>query len=906
MNLKTIPKKYRPVPFWSWNEKLTCEETEYQVMEMHQAGMGGFFMHARGGLQTQYMGEEWFNNISTAVETAEKCGMLPWAYDENGWPSGFCGGVVNGLGVEYQQKFLRMEEKNRHPDTFLCKCGEHYFYYEVNPYYVDILDKKVVSEFIRSAYEPYYEKYGNRIQGFFTDEPQISRNGIAWSFVFEKEYQERYQENLLEQLDQLFLPVRDYKNIRIKFWKMVTDLFSESYMKQIYDWCNARNLKFTGHLDHEESLLSQIATNGACMPHYEYMNIPGMDWLGRRVYDCLTPLQTTSVAEQFGKEAVLSETFALCGHNVSFAELKGIYEWQMVHGVNLLCQHLQGYSIRGIRKRDYPPVMYLQQPWWCEYDRFVEAMSRVGMILREGEHIVDVLVLHPQTTAWTLFDNGENEGLKELEDALLQTIKELEKKHIEFHFGDETIMERHAKVRNGKILIGKQSYSYVVDPGCEFLLENTMILLEEFKKTGGKVITTEQLPVNAVIDNENITYSRRKLPKYNVHYFVNTSPKRQNGLLTVNGKKLDIYTGELTKFSGLHQFEPWGSLMVIEEIGSRSMPRTGQEMAERDSESNLLKVKGRFRVVESSLNSLTLDKCDYYFDGELQERNGYVLNICERANELGREIKIHQDYHVAVDFIPEKLYLVCETPEKFEISVNGRRVEEKDEGFFVDKSFRKIEISKYVKHGENVISFDCIFRQSEEFYRNFCNAKRVANEKNKLAYDMEIEAIYLLGDFSVRTDGEWSRLGNLGMRYRGDFVLDVPGKEIEAKHIEKQGYPFFCGQLVLEGFLDIEGQNPVLEMDWRGINACRVQINEMERVLLTDNRLPLKEFGAEGHTKVRFTLTNNLRNLLGPHHLEQGESLSVRPSSFFKEPCVWNNYHPLLWDDGYCFVETGI
>ena len=37
-----------------------------------------------------------------------------------------------------------------------------------------------------------------------------------------------------------------------------------------------------------------------------------------------------------GKDSVLSETFALCGHNVSFAELKGIYEWQMVHGCGIL------------------------------------------------------------------------------------------------------------------------------------------------------------------------------------------------------------------------------------------------------------------------------------------------------------------------------------------------------------------------------------------------------------------------------------------------------------------------------------------------------------------------------------------------------------------------------------------
>ena len=123
------------------------------------------------------------------------------------------------------------------------------------------------------------------------------------------------------------------------------------------------------------------------MPHYEYMHIPGMDWLGRNISDCLTPMQLSSVCEQLGKELVIAETFALCGHNISFAELKGIYEWQMVHGINLLCQHLEGYSIRGIRKRDYPPAMHSQQPWWSEYEAFIDAMSRQGMILSQGKKL---------------------------------------------------------------------------------------------------------------------------------------------------------------------------------------------------------------------------------------------------------------------------------------------------------------------------------------------------------------------------------------------------------------------------------------------------------------------------------------------------------------------------------------
>lgn len=58
-------------------------------------------------------------------------------------------------------------------------------------------------------------------------------------------------------------------------------------------------------------------------------------------------------------------------------------------------------------------------------------------------------------------------------------------------------------------------------------------------------------------------------------------------------------------------------------------------------------------------------------------------------------------------------------------------------------------------------------------------------------------------------------------------------------------------------------------------------------VMLTNNRLSLKDFGVCGKTKIELTLINNLRNILGPHHLERGECYSVCPHSFFKEPCIW-------------------
>lgn len=894
MDFKNVDKKYRPIPFWSWNEKLDTEETRRQIREMDSVGIGGFFMHARGGLQTEYLGDEWFDNVEASIDEAKKLGMHPFAYDENGWPSGFGGGVVNSLGIEYQQKYLRMEDTFDHKDTAIGKCGDHYFYYDVNEFYVDTLDKKVIKKFIEVAYQPYYDKFGKDCEGYFTDEPQISRNGIPWSYVFEDEYKERYNEDIKDHLEELFLEKGNYAETRIKFWKMVTELFSSAYMKQIYDWCDERGVKYTGHLVMEENLYSQIFTNGACMPHYEYMHIPGMDWLGRNIRNNLVQYQLSSVAEQFDKKQILSETFALCGHNVSFSELKGIYEWQMVRGINLLCQHLEGYSLRGIRKRDYPPAMYLQQPWWSEYKKFNDAMSRIGMLIAEGKKHPDVLVIHPETTAWTMYNNTGREEIDIFHNKFMETIEELEKKKIVFHLGDEIIMERHAKVENGKIIIGCQSYSTVIMDDCKYLFDNTKNIIDEFVKQGGKITTAKEIAKNDITDRDSLTYTVRYFDDFTMHYFVNTSDERFDASFKINGKELDIYTGDLKAFSRNHQFEPWGSLIIIEDDSKN----TGI-----DAEKNYVSIDGELDVADCTPNALTLDYCDYYFDDVLQEEKGYVLNICNRACALGKKVNIRQEYKVQIKDIPNTLSLVVETPEIFEISVNGTIIDKTVTGYFRDKSFKTIDIAKYVKTGENTITFVCDFEQSEETYRNIERSYGFEANRNRLSYDMEIEACYLIGDFSVETNGEWTQLEKKASRYEGGFTISAPKKKVNVKNIEKQGFPFFSGELTLEGEIDIKDENTCLRLDIKGINAIRVQIGSVTKVMLTDNILNLKDFNVSGKQKIKLTLINNLRNLLGPHHLEEGETYAARPTSFFKERSPWNS---AAWNDDYCFVEMGI
>lgn len=224
-------------------------------------------------------------------------------------------------------------------------------------------------------------------------------------------------------------------------------------------------------------------------------------------------------------------------------------------------------------------------------------------------------------------------------------------------------------------------------------------------------------------------------------------------------------------------------------------------------------------------NVLTLDYCDYYFDGELQEKNGYVLNIQGRACKLERPIEVRQDYRVNIRAVPERLFLVCETPEIFEIQVNGTTIDKTDCGMYRDIAFRMIDLVKYVKKGENVITFLCHYEQPDSLYENLKKAAIFESEKNKITYETEFEAIYLLGDFSVATDGTFEQLERDAVRYRGSFAIDRPVKKVFAANLEQQGYPFFCGEITLAKTFELEDAERVLQFKKFGVNILEVTVN---------------------------------------------------------------------------------
>ncbi|MBQ9789195.1 MAG: hypothetical protein IJW31_06340 [Lentisphaeria bacterium] len=1007
MNIKNPENKYRPTPFWSWNDKLDPEELRYQVREMHAAGQGGFFMHARGGLQTKYMSKEWMDCINASIDEASKYGMEAYLYDENGWPSGFGDGLVNGLGEAYQLKYLRFEKKP------LSECGsertiayyesdgtfisrekpENYqgevlrFYYEVNQFYVDNLDAKVVKEFLDRIYEHYYKNIPAEIlkhlRGVFTDEPQLSRDGIAWSFVLEEEYFKFCGQELIYDLPKLYFNMAESKKVRVRFWKLVARLFSENFCKQIYDWCSEHNWLLTGHGLIEELGKTHITSNGDIMPIYRYFHIPGVDHLCRKEPSKTAAIQLLSAAHQTGKKQLMSESFALCGWNFNFSGMHWLFNQQLSLGINFLCPHLSSYRLRGLRKRDYPASLFIHQPWWGDYKKVNDYFSRAGMLLAEGREKVDLLVLHPISTLHLIYKCDNENDLKYYIEKYQELSESLSRRHITYHYGDEIYFDDYGTVDGDTIVIGECRYNYVLIPQLTNLSAKVVEILRQFEKNGGKIVkiknnseysdltidgdeataevrdwfdnieevadenqaaevVANNLPkIVKSTENGKVTDSLLSIRRYfddigdgrsGVFYLITNSryTAKCDAVISLaqDGKYVELIDRESGEFARISNVETvdnrltfnynFGAGEAIMLFVTDSMNPSGKAIETINVDKLQCQKKLSDEMTLKSLglgNVMTLDRCRYRVNGGEwidDEINVIHPRLIKKGENCDLEMEI--DFVIEDDFdLSNKLTFISETPEIFSYSLNGVAFEAKDSGYLFDKSFRKIELPNILRHGVNTITAKCHYFQSEETHANYRKAMIFESEYNKLCYDTEIENFYLLGDFKVKYQGDCETLERNAERLNGKFSIgrSQVGEKLPISDIVLNGMPFFSGKVVFasEFTLSAEELDKINYLRFKGIgaNSYRVWINGEEAgfVYMENYYLALKKYLKVGVNTIEIELTTSLRNTLGPHHLEEGESYAVHTLSFSREACssAWN---PPPYNPDYAFVKVGL
>lgn len=481
---KNPPKEFRGKPFWSLNGKLEKEELLRQINVMKQMGFGGFFIHSRTGLQTEYLGEEWFSFVEDCCVEAKRLDMEVWLYDEDRWPSGSAGGLVT-MKPEFRQKFIGMDILKKDEFDLIHYGQEHLasfavniqnellldYYpvtnhlevkdgYEVlvfkvtemapdgfyNGYtYLDPLMKEATEYFIELTHEKYKKycghRFGKEILGIFTDEPHrgallcgVALNNeekftmIPYTNKLFEVFGEQFGYDLKEHLPEIYYKKSSEKVSKIAwhYVECLQQLFLDNFAKPYYDWCKKNNLIVTGHILHEDNLSIQTGVSGSMMRYYEYMDYPGVDILTEINKNFWVVKQCSSVARQLNKKFVLSELYGCTGWQFNFQSHKTVGDWQTALGINFRCHHLSWYTMEGEAKRDYPASILHQSTYYEDYSYVEEYFSRLGYVMSLGKTVCDVLVINPVESVWSLVHKGWMRGFEILDADVL----EIEKKYI--------------------------------------------------------------------------------------------------------------------------------------------------------------------------------------------------------------------------------------------------------------------------------------------------------------------------------------------------------------------------------------------------------------------------------------------------------------------------------------------
>jgi len=960
--------EWRGAPFWSWNDALDPEELRWQVREMRRGGLGGFFMHNRIGLVTPFMSERWMECIAAAVDEARKLGMKAWLYDEDRWPSGFGGGLVvkrnpdfgikylelTPAGVKGEHRFAVREEKGvvvsyralsagekpksgEELQQFKVGFGLDSGWFNDRPY-ADNMNPDSVKEFIRICYEPYRRRFakdfGKTIPGIFTDEPNIfalrtayEAERVPWTRRLPAEFKQRRGYDLMARLPELFSSDPAFFQTRHDFWRTVAELFSEAYTGQLGAWCEKHGLELTGHMLCEQEFENQIPEGGAAMPSLQHMQRPGIDILKEQIDETLTCKQASSVAHQMGRKRTLSETYGTSGWHFTFEAQKWSGDWQTVLGINTRCQHLTPYSLRGMRKRDYPPTFFYHQPWWKYFPVVEDYFARATLFTTIGEPVREVLLLHTISTGWGV--PNEPAARKCEGDHLLQMAEYLLALHYDFDLGDEIIISRHGDVKGKQLVVGQAAYKLVVVPECDTLFRSTADLLRRFLDAGGKVLCMRRRPTRSdgalapeldeLFAHRNVLHLAAKrgeledalratLPRRvsvtsdsgrqvaHVIYMERKHQGRSYIMLANRGR--DAGYDLTVEFAGEGGVERWdletgrtapcparaeGGKTVV----SLHLPATGSAAFVLDPKAKPLSrrvrprevvkeiaLSGEWEVSRSLENSLPLDTCQWRFAGATWSE---PVPVFVAQKQIRAEMGLLDISHSGIAQPWVRYAELSPVPPRavelrFTFRVNALPedgldlVLESAELFEVLVNGKVVDVAHadwWLEKSMDRVPLDHVTRGENELVLR-CDYRD--------APEYELEECYLIGDF--------------GVDRRTDAIVVEP-ETITTGDWCEQGYPYYAGNLFYGQEVNLRlkaGERATLKVGPHFSACVAVHVNgELAGVMgWPPYEVDLTPHLKPGKNRIEIEVCGSPRNLLGPSHLDEKRPSWTGPGEFIR------------------------
>ncbi len=961
------PATYRSVPFYSLNDELDPAELDRQLRAFKAGGFGGSFLHSRIGLLTDYLSDRWFEIMAAGVKSSQDLGLDVWFYDEDKWPSGFAGGRVPLKSPDYVARALARVKKSQAvdaPDSVLFEDADYKYVCHVlrmgDPWFngtawVDLMNPEMVKAFIDCSYAPYVRKFGGQpqVRGTFTDEPQISPRAsianeglVSFSPLIPAAFKARNGYDLPPCLPSLFAEVGEWRKVRLDYYRTIAACFERAFSQQIGDYCATNNFVWTGHYNGEDAPRSNVRNEGNLMQQLRHMQMPGIDALGLHYNSVHCGKVMTSVANQYGQRRRLSELFGISGHNLTFEDRMWLTSWHTLMGVNFMCPHLSLYSIKGERKRDYPPTISPHQPYW-RYNRLFEDYSaRLCYFATAGETLPEVCVLSPLESDFIeLASNGSaarDEAFEELLQALMRT-------HRNFDIGDEQIISETGTVANGRFVIGRMAYGAVVVPQMRTIRASTIQLLKQFAAQGGTVLVSHAYPpyVDGRENSAELPTLKAFAPLVRNDALQAALKARYRGLFTLDGDRVSQVWTHLRAVTGGHTlqlsntsrlesrtvalrfdnrdapavllnpadgrclrlkpeadgayalaFAPaqtW--LVAFGDAAARFTPDADYRLPGERRE--LARLSAPWRGARADPNALTLDYARASRDGGATwsepEPVLALYDRCAESKPYTGALMLKFEPHITD--IPLSCKLAVEQPEMYRaITVNGKSVSFAGSGFYRDIVLRTQDIQSLLQSGRNEIILTLDFVSAVP-----------ASPDARARYGTEIDSIYLLGDFAVKAEPADQPLADTYRNQEGAlpkrpihsfkrFSLTKEGTSFTGD-LAPQGYPFYAGEFLLDGTFEAPAAAPgkpvLLSLPCAEAVVVNVTVNGQACAPLFASPWEVDVTAAlkPGTNTVRIALANSLRNLLGPHHHKGGELTAVGPATF-RANNGWPNREP--------------
>jgi hypothetical protein len=538
-------------PFWFWNGVQDEANISAQLAAMKDGGCRGVVLHSRTGNRIPYLSERWMALLRHSCECCRRLGLAVWLYDEDGYPSGNAGMMVQKLRPDLRQKHLVFDYSATDPahpchaaydpDTYepidetAVPAGTVALRFSVEHIdrHVDVFSRESADLFISLTHDKFQkhlgEFFGNVIEAIYTDNESYqvwNGYGIAWSETLEAEYAARFGAPLTSILPRLVEDLPGAAEARFRFHSLARDLFLRNFIVPQVEWCRRNGLLYTGHLCGDEGPTSNCIKNfGTAIPYFMEQDIPALDdylcdianhaYLrepcsppGRRVLcdyqdNLLTHLMykgASSVSNQFKSGLVSCEALTFLGWNVTPDFLNTQMMFELGMGVNLMTPHAYYYTVGDGTKHDCPPSYSHQQPFHRVFGERSRAWTRTAELLMRGKFHADTLVIYPDRVLGTQTGADMDASFvlrrprarmspAEFDIRFSTLLLELARRHVGYELGEDSIVARLGRIEGGTLALGAMAYStVVVMPGID-IGDGTAALLRRLEAAGGRILT---------------------------------------------------------------------------------------------------------------------------------------------------------------------------------------------------------------------------------------------------------------------------------------------------------------------------------------------------------------------------------------------------------------------------------